>query len=145
MATRKIVKLSSWPDPLVQERLEDEGFFFDKPQNAWMRFCAEDEVTHFAAYLNRHHLTHQVLPAMGAGELKRHPRLSDALILKNGGGPAACALCGARNVPCRQWIEGDDCDSIEYAHAARFYLCGKCVQTRMQAHPRLYVAADDHL
>ena len=32
MHVRKTVKLTSWPDPLVQERLEDMGFFFANPR-----------------------------------------------------------------------------------------------------------------
>ena len=84
-------------------------------------------------------------PPRGQGELKKHPRLSTQLLLRDGGSPTTCALCGARMVPCRQWVEGDDTDSVDYPHAARFFLCGTCVQTHMQPHPRLYSPAEDQL
>ena len=142
---RKIIKVTSWPDPLVQERLEDLGFFFDADQRTWVRYCDEREVAALSDWLKRHHLHQQVTAARGCGELKKHPKLSDVLLLKNGGNPTACALCGTRGVPCRQWIEGDDTDSVDYPAPARFYLCGSCVQARMQPHPRLYVPASDQL
>ena len=145
MAPRKTIKITSWPDPLVQERVEEMGFFFDAPACAWIRFCDAHELPPLAEWLKRHHLSHDISPARGRGELKRHPRLSDILVLKNGGSPTSCALCGATNTPCRLWIEGDDTDSIDYPHPARFFLCGTCVQTRMQPHPRLYSPAEEHL
>ncbi len=145
MHLRKTVKLTSWPDPLVQERLEDMGFFFDQAFRSWIRFCDEREVQPLNEWLKRHHLSHEVLQAKGRGELKKHPRLSSELVLKNGGSATRCALCAAKGVSCRQWIEGDDTDSTDYPDAARFYLCGACVQARMQPHPRLYAPADEQL
>ena len=145
MIARKTVKLTTWPDPLVQERLEDMGFFFDSEFRSWIRFCDEDEVQPLNDWLKRHQLSHEVLPAKGRGEVKKHPKLSDQLILRNGGTPTNCALCGASGVSCRQWVEGDDTDSTDYLSAAKFYLCGNCVQTRMQPHPRLYSPADEQL
>lgn len=145
MMTRKTVKITAWPDPLMQERLEDMDFFYDAEYRSWIRFCNENEIQPLNEWLKRHHLTHEVLPAKGRGELKKHPRLSDQLVLKNGGSHDTCALCGASNIPCRQWIEGDDTDSTDYPRPARFFLCGNCVQTRMQPHPRLYAPADEQL
>jgi len=145
MAPRKTIKVTGWPDPLVQERLEDMGFFFDAEFHAWIRFCDEHELPTIRDWLKRHHLSHEVTPAKGRGELKKHPKLSEQLVLKNGGGPNTCALCGAKNVPCRQWIEGDDTDAIDYQRPAKFFLCGSCVQTRMQPHPRLYAPVEDQL
>lgn len=145
LESRKLIRLSSWPDPLVQERLEEMGFFWDKGLKAWVRFCGEDEVAALSAWLKRHHLSFAVTAAPGRGELKKHPRLSEELVLRDGGGPQACALCGAKNVPCRQWIEGDDTDSTDYPGAAKFFMCGKCVQDRMGPHPRLYAPSDDQL
>jgi hypothetical protein len=145
MTTRKTIKITAWPDPLLQERLEDMGFFFDAEYHTWIRFCGEHEVQGLNDWLKRHYLSHEILPAKGRGETRRHSRLSDELVLKDGGGPDTCALCGQTPTPCRQWIEGDDTDSTDYPHAARFYLCGKCVQTRMQPHPRLYTPADEQL
>ncbi len=145
MTARKMVKITAWPDPLVQERLEDIGFFFDSPARTWIKFCAQTEVPALNDWLKRHHLSHEVQPAPGRGETKKHPRLSDELALKTGGAHDACALCGKSDIPCRQWIEGDDTDSVDYPDAARFYLCGQCVQTRMQPHPRLYSPADERL
>ena len=145
MTTRKTVKITSWPDPLVQERLEDMDFFYDPGYRTWIRFCDEGEVQPLNEWLKRHHLAHEVLTAKGRGELKKHPRLSDQLVLKGGGSPTHCALCGTAGVPCRQWVEGDDTDSIDYPSPARFYLCGRCVQTRMQPHPRLYAPANEQL
>lgn len=145
MTVRKTVKLTTWPDPLVQERLEDMGFFFDTHHHSWIRHCDSTEVQSLNDWLKRHHLSHEVFPAQGRGELKKHPRLSEQLVLRNGGGPTACALCGATNIACRQWVEGDDTDSTDYPNAAKFFLCGKCVQTRMQPHPRLYSPADEQL
>lgn len=121
------------------------GFFFDPQPKAWIRFCSSDELEAVVEWLKKHRLAWQAFPARGQGELKRHPRLSEQLLLKSGGSPIMCALCGARGIPCRQWIEGDDTDSIDYPNAARFYLCGNCVQSRMQPHPRLYAPADDQL
>ncbi len=145
MHSRKTVKLTSWPDPLVQERLEDMGFFFDHDAGTWIRFCEEEEVQALNEWLKRHHLSHEILPARGRGELKKHPRLSDQLVLTTGGSATTCALCGSRNVACRQWIEGDDTDSTDYPNPAKFFLCGVCVQTHMQAHPRLYSLAEESL
>ncbi len=145
MTARKTIKITAWPDPLVQERLEDMDFFFDQEFHTWIRFCDEEEVQTLNEWLKRHHLAHEVAPAKGRGELKKHPRLSEQLIVKDGGSPSTCALCGAKNVPCRLWIEGDDTDSIDYPEAARFYMCGSCVQTRMQPHPRLYAPAENAL
>jgi hypothetical protein len=145
MSERKMVKIAAWPDPLVRERMEDLGFFFDRDVRAWMRFCDEEEVTSISEWLRRHQLGHEVETARGRGEVKRLPRLSDILVLRNGGSPTRCALCGAAGVPCRQWIEGDDTDSVDYEGAARFYLCGKCVQDRMQPHPRLYAPTEEQL
>ncbi len=145
MAARKIVKLLTWPDPLVQERLEDMGFFFDRDVRAWVRFCDENEVQSLNEWLKKHHLSHEVHPAKGRGECKKHPKLSEQCVLKNGGSPTTCALCGARGVACRQWVEGDDTDSTDYPRAAKFYLCGECVQGRMQPHPRLYSPVDEQL
>jgi hypothetical protein len=145
MLARKTVKLTSWPDPLIQERLEDMGFFFDQTLRSWIRFCDEDEVQPINEWLKRHHLAHEVHPARGRGELKKPPKLSEQLVLRNGGSPTVCALCGASGVACRQWVEGDDTDSTEYPNAAKFYLCGNCVQNRMQPHPRLYAPASETL
>jgi len=144
MTARKVIKVTAWPDPLVQERLEDIGFFYDAPTRTWVKFCEEDETQSVREWLKRHHLAHEVGNASGRGELKKHPRLSDALILKDGGSPTRCALCGMSGA-CRQWVEGDDTDSTDYPNPAKFYLCGNCVQTRMQAHPRLYAPAAEQL
>jgi hypothetical protein len=145
MTLRKTITITSWPDPLMQERVEDMGFFFDAPAHAWIRFCETHELAPLVEWLKRHHLSHAVSPARGRGELKKHPRLSEMLVLRGGGSPTSCALCGTTNAPCRLWIEGDDTDSIDYPNPARFYLCGTCVQTRMQPHPRLYSPADEQL
>jgi len=145
MEPRKLIKLTAWPDPLVQERLEDIGFFFDQEFRTWIRFSDEKEVPSINDWLKRHHLAHEIAGAHGRGETKRLPKLSDELFLKDGGSPTRCALCGAQNSPCRQWIEGDDTDDIDYTGAKRFYMCGPCAQTRMPAHPRLYSPADDVL
>jgi hypothetical protein len=145
MTTRKTVKITGWPDPLIQERLEDLDFFFDAEYRTWIRFCNENEVQHYNEILKRLHLAHEVLPAKGRGQLKKHPRLATELVLKDGGSATKCALCGMSEVACRQWIEGDDTDSIDYHAPARFFLCGTCVQTRLQPHPRLYAPADEQL
>jgi hypothetical protein len=145
MSERKMVKITAWPDPLLCERMEDLGFFFDGKIHAWIRFCDEEEVTGISEWLRRHQLAHEVETAQGRGEVKRLPRLSDTLVLRDGGSPTRCALCGAQAVPCRQWIEGDDTDSVAYAGAARFFMCGKCVQERMQPHPRLYAPTEEQL
>jgi hypothetical protein len=142
---RKTIKLVTWPDPLVQERLEDMGFFYDETARTWVRYCDQREVASVGEWLKRHHLQQEVVPARGRGELKKHPKLSDVLLLKDGGGTTSCALCGAQGVACRQWVEGDDTDSIDYPSPAKFYLCGSCVQIRMQPHPRLYTPAEDQL
>ena len=99
MHPRKTVKLTSWPDPLVQERLEDMGFFFDQPARSWIRFCEETEVQPLNDWLKRHHLSHEVQTAKGRGETKKHPRLSDELVLKNGGSPTRCALAPPKASP----------------------------------------------
>ena len=120
-------------------------FFFDPEFRTWIRFCDEGEVAALTDWLKRHRLAHDVVSAKGRGELKKHPRLSEQLILKNGGSHDACALCGTSHTSCRQWIEGDDTDSTDYPGPARFFLCGNCVQTQMQPHPRLYVPASEQL
>jgi hypothetical protein len=142
---RKTIRLLTWPDPLVQERLEDMGFFYDHQARTWVRFCDQRELTAVGEWLKRHHLQQEVVAARGRGELKKHARLSGELLLKDGGGPLSCALCGAQGVACRQWVEGDDTDSVDYPSPAKFYLCGACVQHRMQPHPRLYTPAEDQI
>ncbi len=144
MTKRVVIILRSWPDPIIQERLEDAGFFRDEEkEHAWICFCSLQDVKELAGWLKRERVSFEVKEAIGQGEKKRYPCLSDSLLVK--GGPEECALCGTRGVPCREWIEGDDTDSIQYAKAARFYMCGKCVQERMQKHPRLYAPAPDRL
>lgn len=145
MVPRKLIRLLTWPDPLLQERLEDGGFFFDDSSHGWVRFVDADQTQAMGEWLKRHQLVFHVEPARGRGERKKHPRLSDQLLIRNGGAPTLCGLCGARGVPCRQWVEGDDTDSTDYPEAAKFYLCGTCVQQRMQPHPRLYAPAEDQL
>jgi len=145
MKPRKVIKITAFPDPLTQERLEDVGFFFDEGLHAWIKFCDESEQKMITDWVRRQLLPLEALPADGRGQLKKHPRLSDELVKRNGGTPDTCALCGATGTPCRQWIEGDDTDSIDYPNPARFYMCGKCVQTRMQPHPRMYAPAEDTL
>lgn len=142
---RKLIRITNWPDPLLQERLEEMGFFWDKPAKSWLRYCADDEVTSITAWLKRYHLSYSVTVAAGRGELKKHPKLSEELVLRDGGNPHSCALCGAKNVACRQWIEGDDTDSTDYPEPAKFFMCGRCVQDRMGPHPRLYAPSDDQL
>jgi hypothetical protein len=145
LTPRQIVQVRSWPDPLLQERLEDVGFFFDAQFHTWVRFVDPDEASAVTDYLERHHLGYEVGLAPGRGETRRLPRMSDDLLLRDGGGPARCALCGKGNTPCRQWVEGDDTDCVEYPGAARFYLCGGCVQTHVQQHPRLYSPVEETL
>ncbi len=142
---RKMIRLGSWPDPLLQERAEEMGFFWDIKLKSWLRFCDADELSSIVTWLKRNHLSHTIVVATGRGELKKHPRLSDELVLHDGGGPLTCALCGAREVSCRLWVEGDDTDSVDYPNAARFFMCGKCVQERMSPHPRLYAPAPEQL
>jgi hypothetical protein len=144
MTARKSIKVTAWPDPLVQERLEDIGFFYDARMRAWLKFCEKDETQSVVDWLKRHHLSHEIATAKGRGETAKHPRLSDSLILKDGGSPTRCALCGMGGA-CRQWVEGDDTDSTDYPNPAKFFLCGNCVQTRMQPHPRLYSPAEEQL
>ncbi len=69
------------------------GFFFDQPARSWIRFCEESEVQPLNDWLKRHHLSHEVHTAKGRGETKKHAKLSDELVLKNGGSPTRCALC----------------------------------------------------
>ncbi len=145
MTKRVVIILRSWPDPIIQERLEDAGFFQDQTQQGWICFSNLEDVKTLAGWLKRERVSFEVREAAGQGELKKHPCLSNSLLVNSGGGPDECALCGTRGVPCREWIEGDDTDSIQYPKAARFYMCGKCVQERMQKHPRLYAPAPDRL
>lgn len=145
MSIRKMLQVTSWPDPLLQERMEEVGFYFDPTLRLWLRFCDEGELDELQTWLQRKGLRCKVTDAPGRGQVKRLPKLSDILVVKSGGGPSQCALCGVRGLPCRLWLEGDDTDSVEYPGAARFYMCGQCVQTQMQPHPRLYVPADECL
>lgn len=145
MEKRAVLILRSWPDPIIQERLEDIGFFRDESLQAWVNFCSADEVKELAEWMKRERLSFEVKSATGWGELKKYDCLSRNLLLKDGGGPSDCALCGTHGVACRQWIEGDDTDCVDYPGAARFYMCGECVQKQMQSHPRLYAVAPDRL
>jgi len=129
---------------VVLEKLQDLGFFSD-PELGMIHYCWKMEIEHLAEWLLKRRLAYEIRPAAGVGELKKHSRLSDLLVRADGGSATTCALCGAREVPCRLWIEGDDTDNIEYPSAARFYMCGRCVRDRMQPHPRLYAAAEDTL
>jgi len=145
LSVRRVLKIATWPDPLLQERLEEVGFFFDNKSKTWIRYCEEGELADLQTWLQRRGLKHKVAEAVGRGELKRMPRLSEQLVIKNGGSPTRCALCGAQGVACRQWVEGDDTDSVDYPNAARFYMCGQCVQFQMQPHQRLYAPVEEVL
>ncbi|MGC9259800.1 MAG: hypothetical protein ACP5I8_06940 [Phycisphaerae bacterium] len=146
MVERLVLKVKNWLDPIAQEGLEDMGFFREGSRNSnWICYGDAEKVQPIASWLKKRNIAFQVQPADGIGELKKYPRLSDQLVDKTGGGPTHCALCGASNVFCRQWIEGDDADNIDYPAPMRFYMCGKCVRTRMQPHPRLYAPAEDSL
>ncbi len=145
MSDRLVIVLHSFPDPVIQERLEDMGFFRDPERRDWSRFCSQAEVESIANWLKNHRLDHSVGKAQGRGMLKKYPRLSDLLLHKDGGGPTTCALCGTSGVFCRKWMEGDDTDSIDYPAQHGFYMCGCCVQDRMAPHPRLYAPAEDTL
>jgi hypothetical protein len=142
---RRIVKVRGFPDPLTLERIEDAGFFFDDRAKTWIRFCAADEVAQWMDYLERRRLGSEVSIATGMGQTRRMPCLSKQLLLTDGGGPTRCALCAADQQACREWIEGDDTDALDYPNAARFYLCGPCVQLHIAAHPRLYAPVEDAL
>lgn len=145
MTPRQLLRLTSWPDPLLQERIEDIGFFYDDTYRTWVRFCGEDESEALGQWLKKHSLGFDVGEAAGRGEFRRHPKLSDELVVRDGGNARMCALCGAKDVPCREWVEGDDTDAVDVPGAARFYMCGKCVQGKMAPHPRLYAPAEDRL
>ncbi len=146
MVERVVVKVKHWLDPIAQERLEDIGFFREGSRNAaWMYYCDPLEAQQMAQWLKKRGIQFHVQPADGLGELKKYTCLSDMLVDKTGGSPTHCALCGATGVFCRQWVQGDDADNIDYPSPARFYMCGKCVRTRMQCHPRLYAPADNAL
>ena len=56
MSSRKTIKITSWPDPLMQERLEEIGFFFDGPLQAWIRFCEEEDLQQLTEWVRRLHL-----------------------------------------------------------------------------------------
>lgn len=145
MAERKVIVITSWPDPLMQERLEDMNFFFDSASSAWIQFTDAADISPVRDWLTRHHLRFRLDPAKGVGQTVKHDKLSAHLLLKNGGGPTSCALCGTQNTPCRQWIEGDDTDSTDYPGAAMFFMCGRCVREKMSPHPRLYAPVEETL
>ena len=147
MKPRVLLVLKASPDPVMQERLEDLGFFRNvNGRGGWRRFCDPAEAARLLEWLKQRRFSAQVIsPAPGRGQRQRYPCLSAGLVRTDGGGPAACALCGAANIPCRKWIEGDDTDSIQYPGAPGFYMCGRCVRERMQPHPRFYAPADDCL
>ena len=146
MVERLVIKVKHWLDPIAQERLEDMGFFREGPRNsAWTCYCDPSEAQQMAQWLKKRNVSFDIRPADGVGELKKYSRLSDMLVDKTGGGPTHCALCGAKDVFCRQWVQGDDADNIDYPSPVRFFMCGKCVRTIMQSHPRLYAPADDVL
>ena len=146
MVERLVIRVKNWLDPIAQERLEDMVFFREGPRNsAWTCYCAPAEAEQVAQWLKKRNVSFEIQPADGIGELKKYGRLSDMLVDKTGGGPTHCALCGARDVFCRQWVQGDDADNIDYPSPIRFFMCGKCVRTHMQSHPRLYAPADDVL
>jgi hypothetical protein len=145
MTERTIITLTQWPDPLQQERVEEIGFFFDRQRRGWVLFVNAEDVDGVVEWAKKHQLAVQSEVVEDRGAAVRYPRLSAELVRRDGGGPGACALCGAANVPCWQWIEGDDTDSIEYPNAPRFYMCGRCVQEKMAPHPRLYARARDVL
>ena len=145
LSPRQVVQIRSWPDPVLQEHLEEVGFFYDRQRQGWICFCEADEVESWGDWLKRRHLLYVVTEAVGRGEVERLPKLSAELLLPKGGNASHCALCGARGVLCRQWIEGDDTDSTEYAGAKKFFMCGKCVRERMSPHPRLYAPVESRL
>jgi hypothetical protein len=146
MIERLVVKVKHWLDPIAQERLEEMGFFRAGARNSgWTCYCDPAEAQQMAHWLKKRNISFEVHAAEGIGELKRYTKLSDMLVDKSGGNPTHCALCGAADVFCRQWVQGDDADNIDYPSPVRFYMCGQCVRTRMQNHPRLYAPAADAL
>ncbi len=146
MVERLAIKVKHWLDPIAQERLEDMGFFREGPRNgSWTCYCDASEVQRVSHWLKERQVSFEIRPADGVGELTKYSRLSDLLVDKSGGGPTHCALCGAQNVFCRQWVQGDDADNTDYPSPIRFYMCGKCVRTRMQSHPLVDAPADDAL
>lgn len=146
MVERLVIRVKHWLDPIAQERLEEMGFFREGPRNsAWTYYCDPAEAAQMTQWLKKRNVHFDVQSADGIGELKKYTRLSDMLVDKSGGDPTHCALCGAHDVFCRQWVQGDDADNIDYPSPTRFYMCGNCVRTRMQSHPRLYAPADDVL
>lgn len=145
LSSRLVLQIRSWPDPVLQEHLEEAGFFFDPKRKAWIVYCEAHEADPWGEWLKRRHLQYLSFPAEGRGEVQRLPRLSAELLLPKGGNASHCALCGTRGVFCRQWIEGDDTDSTQYEGAKKFYMCGKCVQERMTPHPRLYAPVEGQL
>ena len=137
------ILLLSQPDPISLERLEDHGFFFGDIESRYIRFVGDHERKLFEEMLKKLGYDFQVAEAPGRGQFSRYPRLSDELIVSNGGDETHCGLCGMTGVDCRKWIEGDDADDIRDDGARSFYMCGGCVQSKMDPHPRIYSPVDD--
>lgn len=137
------IVLLSQPDPISLERLEDHGFFFGELESRYIRFVGEHDRKIFEAMLKKSGYEFETNEAPGRGQFSRYPRLSDELAILDGGDAASCGLCGMTGVDSRKWIEGDDADDIRAEGARSFYMCGECVQSKMDPHPRIYSPVDE--
>jgi hypothetical protein len=135
------VTLREIPDPVLAETLEMIGIQYVAVERSWFVIVDDGQLDWYVQQLESRHVLFDVAPATGRGELQRYDRLSDHLVLADGGSPSRCALCGvAAAGACVEQVECDDTDSPDYPGARSFYVCPQCYQQHVLPSPRAYMA-----
>lgn len=142
-AARTEFQITTVPDPILREVLENLGFTYLRSVRRWVRVCGRDETEALETLLQRRGVPFDKKSADSDGRLVRFPKLSDELVLPDGGDPTRCAVCGRYVPKAFLYIECDDADNHDYPGAAKFHVCPICVEEKIAPHERLYVRVSD--
>ena len=136
---RQEFQVTTVPDPIWREVLENLGFTYLRDLRRWVRTCGSHEAGALETLLSQRSIPFDKKPAAAPGRLARWPRLSAELAIPDGGGDHLCGLCGRWADECRLYVECDDSDNPDYPDAVRFHVCPDCIRERIDPHPRLYM------
>lgn len=139
---RQEFQITTVPDPIWREVLENLGFTYLKDIRRWVRTCAGREAAAVEAVLNQRSVPFEKKAAAPAGKMARWPKLSAELAVPDGGEPNRCGICGKYVERAHKYVECDDADNHEYPDAVRFFACPDCIREKIDPHPRLYVRLD---
>jgi hypothetical protein len=133
------ITLKDPPDPVLAEQFEMLGIQYVAVERAWFVIVDDEQLDLYVQQLEGRRVAFEVTPATGRGELTRYERLSDRLVLPDGGDGDRCGLCGAAAAgACVEQVECDDTDSPDYPAARRFFVCPACYQGQVLPSPRAY-------